>query len=130
MAGATLGKFTFAAGIAIIGILETAYSGYRIRRPTGGIGYPSLGRDFYPHCLPCPPNANPADTGDQVRRHYRSLLQEARASGLQDQRLLLGLMACPFGTISARIEQSGVVQGPIKENDQDEILDPRQMQVN
>jgi hypothetical protein len=61
--------------------------------------------------------------------YYRSLLQEARASGLQDQRLLLGLLwHAPLGQSRHELNSLEWFKDLIKENDQDEILDPRQMQ--
>ena len=56
-------------------------------------------------------------------------LNEARSAGLVDQGLLLGLLwHAPLGT--ARHEPNSLewFKDLIKENDQDEILDPRQMQ--
>ncbi len=61
--------------------------------------------------------------------YYQSLLNEARSAGLVDQGLLLGLLwHAPLGT--ARHEPNSLewFKDLIKENDKDEILDPRQMQ--
>ena len=61
--------------------------------------------------------------------YYRSLLREARTSGLQDQRLLLGLLwHAPLGRSRHEPNSLEWFKDLIKEKDQADILDPRQMQ--
>jgi hypothetical protein len=65
----------------------------------------------------------------ESEEYYRNLLQEARASGLHDQRLLLGLLwHAPLGR--ARHEPNNLqwFKDLIKGNDQDGISDPSHMQ--
>ena len=57
--------------------------------------------------------------------YYRNLLREARASGLQDQRLLLGLLwHAPLGRSRHEPNSLEWFKDLIKEKDQDDILDP------
>jgi hypothetical protein len=61
--------------------------------------------------------------------YYRSLLREARASGLQDQRLLLGLLwHAPLGRSRREPNSLKWFKDLIKENEPDGMPDPSQTQ--
>jgi hypothetical protein len=65
----------------------------------------------------------------ESEEYYRNLLQEARASGLHDQRLLLGLLwHAPLGKARHEPDSLQWFKDLIRGNDQDDITDPSHMQ--
>jgi hypothetical protein len=68
----------------------------------------------------------PATKGED---YYRTLLQEARTAGLQDQRLLLGLLwHAPLGEARHEPNRLQWLKDFLKDKDSDEIPDPSQIQ--